>query len=229
MRVNVVNPDMEEVKELQSKFIVNGLPVPTPASELLSYEYCSVRALMQLNAVYVWPTLELINWIKANNQELSSTIEIGAGNGVLSRELGIPATDSFMQSTKFEPKNKMEDETQKQALAYYGLMKQQLIHYGDNVEQYDAVDAIQKYKPKHILGCYITHKFKEGMRHGNMLGVNEEWILQRRQFQSYTMIGNLKVHEEKPILKIPHQEIEIDGLVLRAEKPELNRIFVWTK
>tara|TARA_B100002049_G_scaffold165549_1_gene124265 strand:- start:24957 stop:25652 length:696 start_codon:yes stop_codon:yes gene_type:complete len=225
----ILQPDFEKVNELKARFLKDGEPVVASADDLLSYGYTNVRALFQEAAVYVWPTTELIAWLKNNLPELDSTIEIGSGNGVIAQELGVTATDSYMQSDRFEPKSKEQEELHKSGLMYYDALRQQRIKYGSNVEQLDAIDAVLKYKPKHILGCYITHKFKEGMSQGNALGVNEEWILNRRHFQSYTMVGNLSVHGSKPILSKKHEQIKLDGLLLRAKLPEENRIFVWRK
>ena len=226
---DVIIPDIEKVNELKARFIKDGKPVIANADDLLSYGYINVRALFQEAAVYVWPTTELLTWLKNNIPDLGSTIEIGSGNGVIAQELGINATDSYMQSDRFEPKSKQQEEIHQSGLLYYDALRQKRINYGCNVEQLDAIDAVLKYKPKHVLGCYITHKFKEGMSQGNALGVNEEWILNRRHFQSYTMVGNLSVHGSKPILSKKHEQIKLDGLLLRAKHPEDNRIFVWRK
>lgn len=229
MHGNLLQPNMDEVKEMVARFTENDRPKVVSATEILKYDYISVRALFQFTGVYVWPTTELIDWIKGNIPDLSKTIEIGSGNGVLAKTLGITATDSFLQSNRFEPKSAEESEVHKSGLEMYRVMRQKLINYGENVEQFDAIDAIMRYKPNHVLGCYITHKHREGMREGNQLGVNEEWILKRRQFKTYTMVGNLHVHGSKPILAIPHEEIELEGLLVRAEFPEKNRIFRWNK
>ncbi len=229
LNAQVLQPDIDALDEMATRFIKDGLPVVVDANEILAYDYVNVRALFQLAAVYVWPTTQLIDWFKTNIPDLSSTIEIGSGNGVIAQTLGVKATDNYMQSDRFEPKSEAEAKLHRDGIMMYDALRQKRIQYGANVEQFDAIDAVMRYKPKHVIGCYITHKHKEGMTEGNALGVNEEWILKRRQFQSYTVVGNLSVHHAKPILSKPHKAIQLAGLIVRAQNPEHNRIFHWTK
>jgi hypothetical protein len=224
-----ITPNNMEVTELAFKYLKNNLPVICDAAELLKYEHNSVRILMQLAAVYVWPTTELIDWLRTNIPMTEQTIEIGSGNGVIAKALGIKATDSYMQSDKFQPKNQAASEIHKSATLMFEQNRIPPVNYGDNVEQYDAVDAIQRYSPENIFGCYITHRHKPNMLTGNALGVDEEWIMRRRKLKSYTVVGNLDIHYEKPILKLDHEQIKLEGLILRTSNPSANRIFHWKK
>lgn len=219
--------DHEELSDFEKNLIDNGKPKIVPAELISRYTWETALIGMQLNSIYVWPTTELLTWLNSNLTEKDKTIEIGSGNGVLANELGISATDSYMQSDKFKPNNSSERELHQNAIATLRLSGIPPINYGANVEQLDALAAIRKHKPKHILGCYITHKYINGMSTGNALGVDETWIARRKQIKSYTMVGNQVVHAEKPILALPHEEIELDGLIVRAKNPAANRIFRW--
>jgi hypothetical protein len=134
-----------------------------------------------------------------------------------------------MQSDKFKPKNRAALEIYQSADLMFKKQNIPQVNYGDNVEQYDAVDAIQKYSPENIFGCYITHRHKPNMKTGNALGVDEEWIMRRRKLKSYTVVGNLDIHYEKPILNLEHKQIKLDGLILRTSNQNANRIFHWEK
>ncbi|MDD5649828.1 MAG: hypothetical protein PHF86_05310 [Candidatus Nanoarchaeia archaeon] len=164
---------------------------------------------------YCFPTIELANWLK-DNFDLSKMIEIGAGHGALARYLKIPATDS-----------KLMDDPQIQN--YYSMMGQPTVKYPNDVEKITAKDAVYKYKPKIVLGCWVTHKYtmQEHDRGGNMYGVDEGWILKR--VDQYIIIGNEKVHNKKKILDLPHKAYQFPWLYSRSVEPTKNIIYVWDK
>lgn len=139
------------------------------------------------NSAYGFVTAELVEWLKLTIAGRSS-IEIGAGNGVLAGAVGIPATDNRMQE---EPAIK----------ALYASTGQPVVKYGDNVEKLDAGSAVRKYKPQVVIANWVTHLYRED-RHehgGNAMGVNEEDIL--AHCETYIFIGNARVHEGKSIWK----------------------------
>ena len=226
----VLQPDFGKVREFESKFIVNGLPKIVSGEAITAcYDNAIIRCAMQNNGLYVWPTFELMEWLDENILPRDQTIEIGAGNGVMSEALNIKATDSYMQSSKFRPKTLGEKQIHSKATASYVALNIPFVPYGFNVERLDAKEAVRKYKPACVFGCYITHKWVQGDTDGNMLGIDEEWILKRNFVKKYIVIGNKKVHQHKRILKQSHEQIKLAGLVVRAEYPSLNRIFVWDK
>ena len=170
-----------------------------------------ISYFMYIHGIYVLPTLELIEWLKENI--VGNAIEIGAGHGAIARELKIPITDSKMQ----------EDEAVK---TLYKIMGNQIpIYYNDDVEKLNAQEAIDKYNPQTVIGCYITHKWQEGMINGNYWGVEEEKLIQR--VKRYINIGNLDTHAEKPILKLSHKEFYFNWLITRSANQKKNRIFVF--
>lgn len=227
--MDVFIPNMDLVNEMNQRFIQNALPLVVSARELLEYDNQTLRAFMQHNGLYVYPTIQLIEWLDLNIPDLKDTLEIGSGNGVIARILQVQATDSMMQSDRFKPKNNKERMWHNEAMKSYKSLNHPFVPYGLNVEQIEAKEALRKYKPTCVFGCYITHKWVHGDTDGNVLGIDEEWILNRNYLQKYIMVGNLKVHQNKRILKRKHTAIELDGLVVRTSNPELNRIFIWEK
>ena len=57
-------------------------------------------------------------------------------------------------------------------------------------------------------------------------GVRETAILAEAD---YIMVGNTRVHGEKRILSVPHEEITAPWLISRAQHPEQNRIWAWER
>jgi hypothetical protein len=101
------------------------LAATTPQERLL----CGVR-----HGLYGFPTLELVDFLRARIAGRTA-IEIGAGHGVLSQALGIPATDNRQQ----------EDEA---IQAHYRALGQPTVPYGDHVEKLDAAAALANIGPR---------------------------------------------------------------------------------
>lgn len=182
-----------------------------PASVYQALDPDDLRILAHQYGIYQFPTQELVDWLATQVTGVSA-IEIGAGNGSIGRALGIPATDSHQQS----------DPTTR---ALYALMGQPCIEYPPDVERLDAAAAIEKYKPHTVIGCWVTQKAFEGDKSGNIHGIDEEALLS--SVKRYIVVGNHKVHGEKRIMALPHQELSFPWVVSRASAPELNRIYVW--
>lgn len=193
-------------KEIMSK----GLIEIKPYSYWNQFDLNTIYYFMHTHGIYVLPTLELIEWLKVNI--IGSAIEIGAGNGAIGRALGVPITDSKLQDS---PEIK----------AFYEAFNQPTMKYPGDVEQMDAIEAIDKYSPDTVIGAFITHKFKPGMENGNMFGVEEELVL--KKVKKYINIGNLTTHKFKPILSLPNQQYAFNWLITRAVNQFENRIFVF--
>lgn len=174
------------------------------------------RAMLgALNAWYGLPTRELVAWLRYAIDGRSA-IEIGAGHGALAAALGIIATDNCMQ----------EDEAVR---AVYRLAGQKTIEYGANVERLDALQAIERHRPKVVIASWVTHKYLAD-RHdagGNMFGVDEEAVIDG--CETYIFIGNRAVHAGKSIWSLPHQAVEPDWLFSRAHNGSPDFIAVWGK
>lgn len=199
-----------DISQLESQVITGGQLQAMPYEFYGQYSRQQVMTLMFNHGIYVLPTCELIEYLKTRIEGVA--IEIGAGHGAIALALGIPATDSFMQD---DPK------IQK----IYQTMGQPTVKYGPCVERLDFMQAITRYRPTTVIGAFITHKWKPGMQSGNMLGVDENYILKKAK--RYIMVGNLQTHGQKPLLRIKHEEIYFPWIITRSEKQELNRLFIW--
>jgi hypothetical protein len=141
--------------------------------------------------VYSFPTVELVEYLRDLIGKRTA-IEIGAGHGVLSEALGIPATDSRMQE-------------QERYRAIYAEHNQPTVPYGPNIIECHASRAVRRYKPRVVIGCWVTHKY-DPARHwagGNEVGIDEEDIL--RHCEEYIIIGNERTHANKKIWKHRHR------------------------
>lgn len=166
------------------------------------------------NGLYCLPTLELVNWLREHIAGRKA-IEIGAGNGVLAKAVGIKATDSYMQAIP-------------RVAALYTAAGQALVNYGDNVERLDAESAILRYSPEVVVGAWITHRYNpaENWREGNAYGPEENYIIERAE---YVNIGHTKVHAAKPVMGRIHSLFLPDWLRSRALSEGHNYIAVWKK
>lgn len=201
-----------DISGLEKEVIDDGKLIIKPFDFWKNRDKNEINYFLLQHGIYVIPTTELINWLKENI--IGNAIEIGAGNGAISRALNIPITDSRMQE---------RDDIK----ILYAMSGQPVIKYPDDVEKLDAEEAISKYKPDTVIGCFITHKFKEEIGNGNMYGVEEENIL--ASVKRYINVGNLTTHKSKPILKIKHHELYFDWLITRSVNQNDNRIFIWDK
>lgn len=178
-------------------------------------DWVQLRLWCHHNARYGLPTLELIDWLHSQIGNRKA-IEIGAGSGDLCYHLDVPGFDNHQQEWP-------------EVKAIYDLARQPTIRYGGWVERMDALDAVRGYKPEIVIGSWITHWVDPALPVpngvGNMYGVKEDELL--RLVDTYIMIGNLAIHEHKPILKLPHEEYQLPFVKSRASRPELDRVFVW--
>lgn len=182
-----------------------------PYSEWMKFSRDEIRMLLHETATYVAPTEELIDYLdKIIGQD--KAIEVGAGNGFIGRELNIPITDSYQQQ---DPK----------VMAYYRLMKQPLIKYPVDVIKMDAWTAVRRFKPHTVIGCYITHKWREDTQDGNDKGIDMFDLF--NHCKRLIMVGNLHTHRNNPLLETSHQEIQLPGLLTRSVDDSSNRIFIW--
>jgi len=171
------------------------------------------RAMLALkHGMYVIPTIELVEHLKSLIAGRRA-IEIGAGNGVLARAIGIHATDNRMQE---RPKYRM----------IYEALGQKTISYGRDVEELDAREAIDRYRPEVIVAAWVTHRYDPARPNagGNEIGVDENRIIDRA---SYLFVGNEKVHADKSIWDRPHKVQYHDWLYSRAMNGSSDFIGYW--
>lgn len=163
--------------------------------------------------LYSFPTVELVEHLKEIIGDRKA-IEIGAGHGVLAEALDIPATDSYQQRL---PKYR----------AIYELAKQPLVPYGPNVKAYDAKQAVKKYRPDVVIGCWITEKYSKQRpwAGGNEAGIDEGALVDA--VDTFVLVGNQKVHCDKLIWNRPHK-IEYPPYVFsRAHNGTPDFVAVW--
>ncbi len=185
-----------------------------PAADYDAIPRTSLRLWCAYQGRYGLPTRELVDWLRALIGPRKA-IEVGAGHGDLAHHLGIPATDSKMQ-------------TLPAVKAYYGSLGQSVIRYPSWVEELEAEAAIERYQPEVVIGSWVTHfadPHAGPHTSGCFWGLKEDRILERGVW--YVVIGNRLVHGNKPILQRPHQEFQLPFIRSRASRPEEDRLWIW--
>lgn len=164
---------------------------------------------------YCLPTVELVEQVR----ELIDTddaVEIGSGNGVLGRALGIPRTDSRMQERV-------------DVATVYADAGQPTVEYGADVEKLTALEAVEKYRPRVVVAAWVTHRYKRE-RHalgGNMNGVDEGKLLEKPFVRRYVFVGHERVHANKPILARRHETFHMPGRLYSRTLDRRDVTWVW--
>lgn len=196
-------------------FLPNGAIKLFPAAHYDRGDWTALRMWCHEHARYGLPTIELVEWLKQQIGDRKA-IEIGAGSGDLCYHLGIIGTDNYQQEWP-------------DVRLYYAVLGQPVIKYGEWVERLDALEAVKQHKPDVVIGSWVTHWIDPNLPPppggGNMYGIREDEILKR--VDTYIMIGNLEIHKHKPILKLPHEELNFPWIKSRAAARDQNRIFIW--
>ena len=190
-----------------------GLLVPMPASYYRAQDQMKLAVWCVLRGYYQLPTVELVAWLKEYIGDRRA-IEIGSGNGVLARALGIVGTDSHQQE-------------EADRIAHYKKIQQAVIEYGSDVEKIDALSAIKKHRPEVVLAAWVTHCYQpdrpaEG---GNVDGV-DEWKVVKRTGE-YVFVGNMGVHRDKPLFRRAYASYDLPFLFSRSMMAERNRVWCW--
>lgn len=186
-----------------------------PSEYWRNLDWNTFRLFCHVTGRYGIPTIEMLEFLR-NIIDGRETIEIGAGNGDLGYHLNIHMTDSKLQN---KPVVKIS----------YMLMGQPTIEYPDDVEELESISAVLNYKPKVVIGSWVTAfgnptKEKYGC---NLDGINENLLLNAPGLETYILIGNKDQHGDKPIMELPHDEYIFDWHVSRAKNQDNNRIWVW--
>lgn len=202
---------------LDTEALKNGALQVMPAEFYRQFEQVDLSGFCLRHGLYCLPTIELVDTIGKLIYEVSrsyAAIEIGSGNGVLGKALGIPCTDNHMQSSP--------------AIQHlYKSMGQPVVAYGKHVEKLDADSAVAGYAPEVVIAAWVTHKYNpiEHERGGNMFGVDEIDIL--RRIKRYIFVGHSSPHVMKPLFVIPHRIIRGDYIFSRSLDAQGNALMVW--
>lgn len=189
------------------------------AADLQKIEYVDLKLWCHKNGIYGLPSKELIDIIKSHLVE-NKSIEVGGGCGVFGRALGIPSTDSMIQSNPA-------------MRAYYTALGQPIVDYGKNVIGLEASDAIAKYEPEVVFGSWVTQyadpyqPAPEGG--GSVYGLRESEFLNK--IKKYIVYGNAAIHGQKEIFKDKNFKVERvynDAFFSRATYPKSNCLYIIT-
>lgn len=210
-----------DISGLEELLVQDGLIRPVLYNQLEKFSQEQISVFCHKYAIYQVPTFELIQFLQQElgpNRALEA-IEIGSGNGVFGRTLGIRMVDNKMQEW---PAIK----------AYYEGVGQPTVSYGRDVETLAANDAVKLYKPKTVIACWVTQTYDmslpaDEVQEGNPHGVDEIQMF-ADGIEKYIHIGNSVTHGGKRILeKVPHRKIKADWLVSRSMSREANIIYLF--
>ena len=207
----------ENVDYLDEILLVNGQLQVVPAFALERLPKYHLAIWGNKRGVYCFPTTELIAWL---SEKISGrkAIEICSGTGVIGRALGITSTDSYIQTTP-------------EMIAMYALYGQRPIFPPEDVQKFEANDAVDHFKPQVVLGSFITQKYLPGDEEtktgSSVYGVDELTLIPK--VSTYIAVGNTKTHGNKRALKFPHEKFHFPWIYTRSLSPELNEIVIWSK
>lgn len=188
-----------------------------PSSVYEGLDRTELRLWCGMRAIYSLPTTELVEYLRKIIGERTA-IEVGSGNGVLGRALGIPMTDSMNQRWP-------------EVAFQIRMMGQVPVQYGEDVLEMNANDAVKHFNPQVVVGAWVTHwidpnrPFPEGG--GSMYGLHEELILDHPSVETYMVVGNEHIHRGKTLLRRNPQIIKAPWIHSRAARPELDCLYVW--
>lgn len=173
------------------------------------------------NGYYQIPSYQLIHYLRKHIDSGVSNIaiEIGAGNGCIGRNLGIPITDNCLQ-------------LRPDISAYYASLEQPIINYPADIVNLNAEEAIKYYNPTIVIGCWITERIKGGITIGAIEGPDEDFIMTYPSVEKYIMVGNLNTHGNKALLKNKKYKSTIlqpEWLYTRSMAKSQNCILIFEK
>ena len=210
--------DNHDISELE-KYILDekGHLRLLAAKDLLSFGFDRLRVFAHHYGVYQFPTVELFEVLKSVITDFDKCIEIGAGRGDVGRLLGIRMTDSHLQARK-------------EVAELYAQTGQPIIKYPNDVLKLDYKDALKKYRPKTVLGCWVTHKYNAQFHQagGNMYGIDSDLVLKR--VERFVFVGNLITHRHWRVPNMSEQNTYFrEGIISRSDNHAANFVAVITK
>ena len=199
MNENLVSNNIlqEILSRLDKIFMECGVIIPVDYDIVKNIPYEELRLYCHFRGIYAVITSELCDWF-LRNVNLRDSIEIGAGNGTLGRDLGIRLTDNYNQ-------------TRNDVKSFYIAIGQPVIKYPRDVQKIDAIKAVRKYQPRVVIGSWITRKFNpnEPEKGGNMYGVDEVKLV--KNCEVYYHVCNLSsdLHKKSDLLNNPEISVKI--------------------
>ncbi|MBE9044921.1 hypothetical protein IQ255_10965 [Pleurocapsales cyanobacterium LEGE 10410] len=208
-------PEVQEFLQKYDRLLLDerGIIKLFPAEFYHSIDNDDLRVWCICRAIYQIPTIELVDWLKANFN-LDKAIEIGAGNNYFYHPLGIKSIDNYSEQI---PAVKLVHE----------LLNQPSTNPPPEVEKLDAIAAIEKYQPETVITSWMTIKGNdtEEVDGGHRYAPDEFEVLDTGV--TYVFIGNEDIHCDRLIMNKPHKTYHFDWLVSRGYYPEKNCIYVW--
>lgn len=192
--------------------------VPAVVLEEIPHEHLMIWA--NDHAVFQIVTCELIEWLRGQIGA-KKALEICAGNGVISRELGIIGVDNRLQEKPYFRKSM--DEKYGEGHEFNGT------HPPKEIKKYEAIEAIRVFRPEIVVGAFVTAKntrdeAAKGIS-GNAYGPDMKELF--RRVRIYIHFGNMATHLPNPVYELPHTELSYPWLYSRAFDQSLNRIWIW--
>jgi hypothetical protein len=195
----------------------DGILRTLPASELGKIPQVHLSIWAGEKGIYCFPSTEMIEWLR-DKVGGRSAIEICAGFGVIGRSLGIPMTDSYMQ-------------TSTDMVLYYKSLGQVPISPPQDVLKFEANEAVDHFRPDVVVAAYATQKYLPGDEvagiGSSIYGVDELSLLPK--VKTYITIGNDVSHGDKRIRRFPHTVHRFDWLFSRSVFSGKNHVVVWER
>lgn len=169
--------------------------------------------------VWLFPTEELVSWLKRHVIRGRAAIEVGAGLGDLGRFLGIPATDSY--------RAKEDPEVVRRLLAARQTPPQIDPRH---TERMDAGAAVAAYRPEVVIAAWSVQKLAAELRdtaaEGMPWGIDECALVEEAD---YCLIGHAKAHRGKRVFFLRYTEYNLPSVISRAPSRDGNRIWWFTR
>lgn len=188
-----------------------------PAAELRKIPYDDLRLWCHKHAVYGIPSVELIMLLKEIIGDTSRAIEVGGGNGVFGRALGIISTDSKIQHSA-------------EIKIIYAGLGAPVVNYGEDVLSAEATIAIRQFKPRVVFGSWVTQFVPPDCdsKPGSIYGLKETEFI--NYIDKYVIYGNKNTHGDKDILNTPGLKVtthkNVDTFFSRAVDHSKNTVWV---
>lgn len=200
----------------------NGETKILPAEEWLRWGKNNLGAYLSYYNLWTVPTLELCDILDDEIGDLSG-IEICAGLGIISKELNIKATDSYLKVSE-------------EYINAIGQTEQ--MHYPSYVEKIEASEAVDKYKPECVLGCYAVPRWSEERAkqyylatgkelHGSIKGVDYDYILPK--IKKLILVGHKELYCQHPFFKRKHRIIVNKNVLTRHSVNGQSYIYIFEK